>query len=70
MGQTEQVTARTNSLRLKLSPGMTGRLERLAETYGMPVSTLGALQWLTGWHARDDRLNDEDGCTGGYAPGR
>lgn len=53
MGQTEQVTARTNSLRLKLSPGMTDRLERLAETYGMPVSTLGAFA-VADWVARQE----------------
>jgi len=53
MGQIENATARTNSLRLKLAPDMVERLERLAGTYGMPVSTLGAFA-VADWVARQE----------------
>lgn len=51
MGRSEQAVARTDSVRLKLSPDMVARLERLAEAYGMPLSTLGAFalaEWVVG----------------------
>lgn len=51
MGRSEQAVARTDSVRLKLAPDMVARLERLAEAYGMPLSTLGAFalaEWVVG----------------------
>jgi hypothetical protein len=51
MGRSDQAVARTDSVRLKLSPDMVARLERLAEAYGMPLSTLGAFalaEWVVG----------------------
>jgi len=51
MGRSDQAVARTDSVRLKLSPDMVSRLERLAEAYGMPLSTLGAFalaEWVVG----------------------
>lgn len=49
MARSDQSVARTDSVRLKLSPDMVARLGRLAEAYGMPLSTLGALalgEWV------------------------
>lgn len=49
MARSDQAVARTDSVRLKLSPDMVARLSRLAEAYGMPLSTLGALalgEWV------------------------
>ena len=43
MGTTQDESrARTDSVRIKLAPGMVERLERLSIDYGMPVSTMGA----------------------------
>lgn len=43
MGATQDESrARTDSVRIKLAPGMVERLERLSIDYGMPVSTMGA----------------------------
>jgi predicted transcriptional regulator len=42
MGRTDSTVARTDSVRIKLSPDMVERLEKLALAYGMPVSTMGA----------------------------
>lgn len=38
----DDTRARTDSVRIKLAPGMVERLERLSIDYGMPVSTMGA----------------------------
>lgn len=41
--------ARTESVRIKLSPNISQKLEELAVEYGMPTSTLGAFaisQWI------------------------
>ena len=51
MGQT---VARTDSVRLKLSPDMLSRLEKYAQNYGMPLSTLGAFA-LAEWVNRQDQ---------------
>lgn len=48
MGRTDQTIARTDSVRIKLAPEMVERLERLASSYGMPVSTMGAFA-LADW---------------------
>jgi len=50
MGQT---VARTDSIRLKLAPDMHARLEKYAQSYGMPLSTLGAFA-LADWVNKQD----------------
>jgi len=43
MGRGEQVSKRTDSIRVRLSPDMMKRLEALSSDLGMPPSTVAAL---------------------------
>lgn len=43
MGRADQTTKRTDSIRVRLSPEMMKRLERIASELGMPISTMAAL---------------------------
>lgn len=43
MARSDQTTKRTDSVRVRLSPEMMKRLERIANELGMPVSTMAAL---------------------------
>lgn len=54
MGQTQTSTARTDSIRLKLSPDMVARLEKLAVAHGMPVSTVAAFG-LSDWICKQEQ---------------
>lgn len=47
----ESTVRRSDSIRVKLAPSMVERVERLAESYGMPTATLCAFavaEWVAG----------------------
>lgn len=54
MGQGQPSIARTDSIRLKLSPDMVARLEKLSVAHGMPLSTVAAFG-LSDWICAQER---------------
>jgi hypothetical protein len=54
MGQVTASVARTDSIRLKLSPDMVARLEKLSVAHGMPISTVAAFG-LSDWICTQER---------------
>lgn len=54
MGQGQSSIARTDSIRLKLSPDMVARLEKLSVAHGMPLSTVAAFG-LSDWICKQEQ---------------
>lgn len=54
MGQGQTSIARTDSIRLKLSPDMVARLEKLSIAHGMPLSTVAAFG-LSDWICKQEQ---------------